>query len=298
METVRSVTSYIVGPGFIPQILLVLLIFMVLNAIIMLFETVVNSFKRYNKQTAVILNDTYTKGTVVYQDPNDSESTLLYPSENERNGMEFSYSFHLFIDPESFTNSAAAAQSCPTSVGSVASPDTTQPSLKHILHKGNKNAFPNMAPGVFLHSDKNTIRVYMNSQSAWDNHVDIPNIPVGKWFHLVITQKGQYMDVYINGNVIQRHQFSSVPKINYGPVYVMQDLYVPQSGNPPPTMRGFRVSGAMKGMISRLKYYAFALNFSQIDALYREEPSKKIVSNSFDGWKPPYFRDDWWVTRY
>ncbi len=137
----------------------------------------------------------------------------------------------------------------------------------------------------------------MNSQTAWGNYVDIPNMPVGKWFHMVISLKGQFMDVYINGNVIQRHRFDSVPKINYGPVYVLQDLYFPQSGTVPQNLNGFMVSGAMKGMISRVKYYSFALNFSQIDRLYREEPSKKIVSPSYN-FKPPYMHDDWWVTKY
>jgi hypothetical protein len=59
----------------------------------------------------------------------------------------------------------------------------------------------------------------------------------------------------------------------------------------------FKLDGPMKGMISRVKYYAYALNYSQIDGLYREGPSKVIVSSTFNE-KPPYFRDDWWVTKY
>jgi hypothetical protein len=294
METFQSVASYIIGPGFVPQILLVIVIFLVINSIIMIFESVVQSFKKYNRQTAVVLADTYNKGVVIPQDRNEPDYPLLYPSENERHGIEFSYSFHLFIDPETFVNSSAQAQSC----SPPGSDESTPVGMKHIMHKGNRDAFPNMAPGVFLHGNKNTIRVYMNSQTKWNNYVDIPNIPVGKWFHMVISLKGQFMDVYINGNVIQRHQFTSVPKANYGPIYVMQDLYFPASGPGPQNLDGFMVSGPMKGMISRLKYYSFGLNFSQIDSLYREEPSKKIVSASFDGWKPPYFHDDWWVTKY
>jgi hypothetical protein len=59
----------------------------------------------------------------------------------------------------------------------------------------------------------------------------------------------------------------------------------------------FRVDQAMNGMVSRLKYFAYGLNYSQIDALYREGPSKKIVSKSYNQ-TPPYFYDNWWVTKY
>jgi hypothetical protein len=216
----------------------------------------------------------------------------LYPSENEVNGLEFSYSMHMFISPDSFMT-----QSEPDQCGAVQNTGNMRPQLlRHVMSKGNKNGWPVMGPAVFLHSDKNTLRVYMNSVSKVDNYVDIPNIPIGKWFHLVILFKGKHMDVYLNGNVTIRHTFEEVPRLNFGPVRVLSDTQYP-SGSSTNYLGDVQIDGAMKGMVSRLKYFAFALNYSQIDTLYREEPSKTIVSNSYDE-KPPYFHDSWWVTRY
>jgi hypothetical protein len=124
--------------------------------------------------------------------------------------------------------------------------------------------------------------------------VEIPNIPVGKWFHLVIVQKGQNMDTYINGNLAVRRQFSNIPVLNYGHVYVLPvqktQLRIDASSTA-------NVKKPMKGMVSRLKYYAYALSYAQIDSLYREGPSSKIESTSYDH-TPPYFHDNWWVTRF
>lgn len=291
METVRSVGTYVAGPGFIPQLMLVILLMLVLYAVLTLAEYVVDSVKKYDRLSAVLLSDTYTQSMYIPQDPKlAGEFPLLYPSENEVNGLEFSYAFHLFISPETFSKQGQTA-----TCGGPASERAV--GLRHIFHKGNKTAWPLLAPGVFLHSDTNTLRIYMNSSNNWNNYVDIPNIPVGKWFHTVIMMKGRFLDVYINGNVTMRHEFDTVPKLNYGAVRIFNDIVFPADRMPKSQMDNIVIDGPMKGMISRLKYYSFALNYSQIDTLYREEPSKKIVSPSFTQ-KPPYLHDDWWVTRY
>lgn len=289
METLQRVKDYIVGPGFIPQILLVLLILFIMASLFAILDMSVNAVKRFDRQTAVLLENTHTRAVLIPQNPNDSTYPLLYPSTNERHGLEYSFSCHLFVDPESFqpvlTNSCGASQ------------NQSMTGLRHIFHKGNRNIYPMQSPGVFIHADKNTLRITMNSEGEWNNFVEIPNIPVGKWFHLVITMKGQFMDVYLNGNIAARKEFATVPKINFGSIYVLQDRNFPEGGSGSENMDNVKFTGAMKGMISRLKYYAFALNYSQIDALYREGPSKKIESPSFTQ-MPPYFRDDWWVTKY
>lgn len=292
MEYARSAFGYIIGQGFVPQILLVVLIMLILYAIFVILEIVVDSIKRYGRLTAVLGPNTYTGNLVVPQDGSNPKFPLIYPSENEAEGMEFSYSMYLFIHPDSFEGTLT--DRC----GAQSSQSVQK--LRHVFVKGSSKGFPLMSPGVFLHGDTNTLRVFMNSTLAWDNYVDIPNIPVGKWFHIVITMKGRYMDVYLNGNVITRHEFKSVPKLNYGGVYALyadsKNSYDGYDKKTDKIVR-YEIDGAMKGMISRLKYYGFALNYSQIDALYREEPSKKIESPSFSQ-TPPYSHDSTWVTHY
>jgi hypothetical protein len=284
---VSGVLSYVTGPGLIAQILLAILVILALYSLITVVENIVDAVTRFDRQSAVLFGDTTPAQQVIVQSPN-SGVPLIYNSMNEQNGMEFSYSAYIFISPETFEG--FSKDSC----GAGSKTDITR--LKHIFHKGGKDPFPLLAPGLFVEGSKNTLRLYMNSATKWDNYVEIPNVPVGKWFHLVITLKGKYLDVYVNGNVTVRHEFDVVPKLNYGNVYVMFPAKYPKN----PTDRintTFSVDGAMKGMVSRLKYYAFALNYSQIDSLYREGPSKTIVSQSYSE-VPPYFHDDWWVTRY
>jgi hypothetical protein len=278
--------GFITGSGLISQIVLVVIAMLVLYSIITVVENIVNAVKQFDRTSTVLFNDTTPSQQVIVQKA--GASSLIYNSVNETNGMELSYSMYLFINPETFEG--FTADSC----GAGTRSDVT--ALKHIMHKGSKDPYPLLAPGLFVEGSKNTLRLYMNSTTKWDNYVEIPNVPVGKWFHLVIVLKGKYLDVYINGNITVRHQFNSVPKLNYGNVYVMYPAKFP--ANPTDKIdANFRVDGPMKGMVSRLKYYSYALNYSAIDTLYREGPSKKIVSQSYTQ-VPPYFHDDWWVTRY
>jgi hypothetical protein len=276
MEYLRNVALYTMGPGLIPQIILTLIAIVALYVIITVFESIAEAVRNYDNLTTVLFDETTGVQQLISQSPDSAK--LINNSVNEANGMEFSYSMYIFIDPDTFENS------------------TTTTKLKHIMHKGVKDAFPLMAPGLFVHNNKNTLRLYMNSVTKWDDYVEIPNVPIAKWFHLVISMSGKYLDVFVNGNITVRQEYTTIPKLNAGDIYVMYPLRFPRTDDDL-TTTGLNIEGPMRGMISRLKYYAFALNYSQIDSLYREGPSKKIITKSYTE-TPPYFRDDWWVTRY
>lgn len=288
MDNTNGILAYIVGPGLIPQILLTVMVLLVFFIIISVIETVVDSFKKFDRQSAMLMPDTTNAQHMVLQ-KKDSGVPIAYPSSNEVNGMEFSYSMYIFINPETFETTTT------TTCGGTTTQDTTR--LKHIFHKGDRKGWPLLGPGLFCHGNANTLRLYMNSSTSISTYVEIPNIPVGKWFHLVIILKGKYLDVYVNGNVVQRKELTTVPKPNYGNIYIMTPMRYPTNTQETAQANGFSVDGAMKGMVSRLKYYSYALTYSQIDGLYREGPSKKLISASYTE-TPPYFHDDWWVTRF
>lgn len=283
--------GYLNTDGLIPQLILTILIVIAIHVVIMMFESVVGAIQSYNRLSATVVKDTVNSEKIIYQAP-DSSHPKLYPSNNELTGLEFSYSWHLYIDPENFGGLAAA---CPASGGSAESSSAGWGASRTVWYKGSDKPWPLLGPGVFLHPTENVMRIYMNAiNNVKDSYVDIPNIPVGKWFHMVITQKGRFMDIYINGNVIKRHEFSAVPRINFGNVYVFPLTTVSADAS---STGGFGVVGAMKGMLSRLNYYAYALNYAQIDDLYRSGPSSKVEVTTMDE-TPPYFHDSWWVTRY
>jgi hypothetical protein len=272
----QGALNFLNSNGLIPQIILTILIILLIHVIILMIENVVQGIKNYSRLAVTILPDTYDEAQN-YLQTRDSKNSLMYPSNNELNGLEFSYSFHLYVDPKTFDSA------------------TSSSGFYNVFWKGSASKpWPLLNPGVFVGNDagkeKNNLRIYQNSVTNHAEYVDIPNIPIGKYMHIVITQRGANMDVYINGNVIKRHVFTTVPKINYGGVYVFSPTTLNQANAPV-------VLGSVKGYISRLKYFAYAISYPEIDSLMREGPSAKIVKKTSDQ-TPPYFHDSWWVTRY
>jgi len=277
-------SPYIGGKDLISQIVLTIVIVVIVSVIAAGITSALEFFEKRAQSSATLLADTTTGQQLVAQDP-ALGTPMVYNSENQQNGIEMTYSMFLLIKSETFDGVKMA--------------DGQTPTLKHVFHKGFKNAFPVMAPGVFVESVNNTLRVYMNSANSWNNYISIPNIPVGKWFHMIILVKGKYLDVYINGNVTQRFEFKDVPRLNYGNIYVMSPIqftFPQNSTSSSPNPKQMQITGAIAGMVSRLHYYGYALTYSAIDALYRQGPSSTIV-NSGSTDLPPYFHDDWWVNK-
>jgi hypothetical protein len=272
-----SVMPNIVGTGAIDQIIQSMIVILFMYVLLGVLNNLGILYFTWLEMSTTLMPDTSTASETYTQEPNIDTSKTCYPSKNEINGTEFTYACFLNFRSTNFTRDAN--------------------SLRHVFHKGSPppDAYPLISPGVFTLSDKNTLRIYMGSSDRWDNYVDIPNIPVEKWFHLVITLKGRNLDVYINGNVIQRMTLATVPKLNFGDVYVFQnvtndDTRVMEIG------QRYNVNGKADGMISRFFYYAYSLSYSEIDNLYRQGPSSKIVSSSNQ--LPPYMADAWWVQSF
>lgn len=188
---------------------------------------------------------------IITQDPRNDNSVTLYRSDNQEGGAVFSYSFWFVIE----------------------NMDYNFGKWKHMFHKGNRTGNPNRAPGVWIHKDKNAIRVYMNTFNEMYEYVDIDNIPIKRWVHCVIILNGKFLDVYINGYLRKRVELSSMAKQNFG------DLYL-------------SMNGGFDGYLSKMRYYRKALNYNQIESITKEGPSNLACVDS--GQLPPYLDDDWW----
>lgn len=209
------------------------------------------------------------------------QNASLYPdadplglSVNERTGIEFSYSFYLRVLQDTFDNS-----------------DT----VKHVFHKGYSSVWPLMGPGVFIKGDTNTMRVFMSTFANPYTYLDVKNIPVGKWFHVVINSYKKGIDVFINGNLANRMQFAhTLPYQNFGDVTLFANIrnVYKQVNTPAITDSEFNINGAFSGYLSNLRYARYALSTSEINALVAEGPSNTLQSVSVD--TPPYLADDWW----
>jgi hypothetical protein len=243
----------------------------VVVALIYLIKYLITRYElsKYNK-TNLLKNSKNAKyPLVISQDPTSVNYTPIKRSE-DRDGAQFTYGFWFLID--NF--------------------DYKKGEWKHVFHKGNDTSFPNRAPGVWFHPDKNAIRVYMNTQdNITEEYVDIENIPIRKWVYMNIilnqnTNKTEdvddatlqlngtaNLDIYINGSLKVRKLLNSLPKQNDGDFWI-------------------NMFGGFEGYLSNIIYYPFAINYSEINNIISEGPSK---NNCIDTKEiPPYLDDNWW----
>jgi len=217
------------------------------------------------------------KSLRIYQDPKNANSIPILRSVNEREGLEFTYSVWLYVkrigDP-----------------GSSVYPNDTR--YKHIFNKGSyqnvQNAsqwqgnnvngmnFPNNGPGMYLSQKSNAIVIVMNTFNNVIEEVEVKDIPINKWFNVVIRCKGKKMDTYINGTIVSRHNFNSVPKQNYGDVWVTQ-------------------RGGFDGMLSSLRYFNHALTGVEVEKLVNAGPN--LTADDSLKIFPPYLALRWFFSK-
>jgi len=234
----------------------------------------------HTNRTELIPNTcpTDVRTKIIAQNPNVAGSNPISLSSNERSGIEFSYSFFLNVNPSSFRQ---------------------EQGLLHVFHKGYSSQFPLLAPGVYLRSDTNTLRVYMNTYRTWNNYVEIDNFPISKWVHVVISCNENALDIFINGNLSKRYSFDGfIPYQNDQDIicFSQRQLKLDRSHVPSVDKHGFQVYGAMKGYLSRLTYFSYALSYSEIQQLLSEGPSTVMDSDVMDSSSAPYLDDTWWTT--
>ena len=198
---------------------------------------------------------------IIRQNPALKGAVPILRSVNQRNGIEFTWSAWIYADDSNFLKSTP--------------PDTK---YKHIFHKGSDVFKPDgianvlNAPGLYfaplqVNVEKGNfarIRIVMNSFNTVYETVDIDDMPLNKWFHIVIrvTQQNN-LDVFINSSLIKRHILSGVPKQNFGDVFVA-------------------MNGGFSGNISSLRYFEKAIGTYKINSLFKDGPNKKFIAGTMD----------------
>ena len=277
MVSLQDIYNYTLGTSALAQLLQFVVFFWLAYIVLRFGKDFMTVIGVYSQSSTSLLPYLYDGPQVIFQNPNQKGSNTIYPSVNAPSGLEFSYSCFLLINKATFTGGPQ------------------EKSLRHVFHKGSSNYKPLMCPGVFVRSDTNSLVVHMNEAGSWNTYCEIPNMPVGKFFHLAIVVRNMDVDIYINGNVAHRMKLSTIPKQNFGNVYVFKNESCNDKENAPPE-DVFSVSGAANGLISRLLYSGYALNYEQIDRMVRAGPSSQLVSASQN--LPPYLADNWWVSYY
>lgn len=201
------------------------------------------------------------KPLVISQNPRLKNSIPIMRSDNEKYGIEFTYSVWLFIDDLTYKHGQ----------------------YKHVFNKGNDVVSgenpelikPNNAPGVYIDKETNNLIIYMNTFKRSNEKVVVRNIPLNKWISLVIRCNGPNLDVYINGTIALRHTYSSVPKQNYGDFYV-------------------NLNGGYSGFLSNLQYHNRSLSIREIIRINEQGPNLKMNTDEMKV-NPPYFSLRWYL---
>ncbi len=266
------------GHSYPAQAVLALVILLVMHIIYFSTEYLYRLMKGVNKTQTDLIPFTATSSKMYSfaQNPSDGNSKSIYLSDNERTGAEFTYSFFLFVDPTCFG---------------------TEDGLLHVFHKGYSSQYPLLGPGVYMHNNKNTLRVYMNTFGTWNSYIDVEGFPVKKWVHVALVCEENGMNVFINGNIVKRLNFKkSVPYQNFQSVHVFSQRRLVVRGSTNPSLAGedFNVMGSIRGSISLLTYYSYSLSYTELNGILQAGPSDKVDPDSQE--KPPYLTDDWWVT--
>ena len=202
-----------------------------------------------------------TQQLVFPQDPTNSDSKPINRSINGPDGIEFTWSIWVFIND------------IPQNIGSK---------YQHIFHKGNAEQdattglnFPNNAPGLYISPKNNELTVIMNTYDDIKEEVTIPNVPLHKWVNIMIRCRNTNLDIYVNGIVTKSMQLLSVPKQNYGDIYVA--MY-----------------GGFPGYISNLWYFDYALGTAAIHNLVKAGPNTKMSAvNAMSMKNPDYLSLRW-----
>jgi hypothetical protein len=175
------------------------------------------------------------KDTKIARTPKIIPAYMLPASNDSRYGMEFSYTFWIYITDWVYKKNEE----------------------KHIFHKGNNSMNPLIqSPGVWLAPDDNKMIIKMNTFSNIDQECVVDNLPIAKWFHVGIILIGHSLDVYINGRLKKRCVLDSVPRLNHGDLYINLD-------------NGF------DGFLSRFRYFNYALPFWKFEQLFNQGPSDR-----------------------
>ncbi len=240
-----------------------------------------------------------TEQLIIPQDPKKKNNKLIFRSKNEDGGIEFSYSFWMYIKDDF--------------------DDIDK--FKHVFHKGSPNGTskqdgtygPLNAPGVYLYRGAKSITHHRETTSIgkdimaqqrnnenqiigmmvrlnihndnekeyvgykyYDN-IYVDNLPIKKWVHVVIKSTNQnIIDIYINGNLVKRHNLSNIVKQNYDDIFINLD-------------------GGFNGNLSNLKYYNYAIGTFEIDRIVKNGPNLKMAKKSnLSESKPSYLSNYWY----
>ena len=236
-------------------LILLLVVFMVLLKV---GGIVINYFMSPTKQPYLVKG--FARGNIpatISQDPANSKAPVVYRSNNQSGGIEFTWTAWLLIDSVGIRSNTLSHIFNKGNNEYLATPNTTIPGTEYGIAKVNNG--PGLYIGVSNDIPTNSLVFLMDAQTTQarpaPKRIVIPNVPMQKWFHVAYRFQNYNMDCYVNGTLANSVSFGDfVPKQNYDDVYIGQN-------------------GGFNGAISNLRYYDYALSPFDIMAIVNYGPN-------------------------
>jgi hypothetical protein len=202
-----------------------------------------------------------TSYTVFPQDP-ASGSAVVYRSNNQTGGAEFTWGVWLKVDTMPIDTNYHAVFVKGTDQYDTVGFAKVNNGPGVYLYKNNNNPVDGSNSSQLNLLYKMDIVSPDSSGQLTTKDAIIPNLPIGKWFHVAIRMQNKTIDCYINGVISNRVSFGEyIPKQNYDPI-----IY---AGN-----------GGFSGSTSNLRYYDYALSVFEINSVVYYGPNLSAASGS------------------
>ena len=215
------------------------------------------------------ITDANTKHSVSVN-PNDHNSVPILRSNNARTGIEFTYSVWMYVkDLKGNNNTKYETVFNKGDIGMTSDPST---GLSYLS-----------APGLYINNAKNELLVRMNvfnksaetKQGLYDD-VIIKDIPMKKWFNVMIRIENNKLDVFINGLIVQRKNLRGVPRQNYNNIHITPEK-------------------PFDGLLSDVRYWNYSLGTYEIYNIISAGPNTSNLTQqtSISGREPRYLSTKW-----
>jgi len=205
---------------------------------------------------------------IISQNPKNANSITILRSNNQVSGIECTWSVWLYINPgassaknSTFQNVFVKGDGYFDQTTGLSSVDNG-PGM-YIYETTGTNGLTGVYNLITFFNIIGGTDVMYNGVMVPPTYIDVSGIPLQKWFHVAVRLQNTILDVYVNGTLSKRTVLPDVPKQNYADVYVC--------GN-----------GGFPGALSNLRYYPYAMNVFEINAVswYGPNMTASTLENS------------------
>lgn len=204
------------------------------------------------------------------QNPSSSSSATILRSDNQRGGIEFTWSIWMYVNN-----------------------DRDHDKYRHVFSKGNPEQYaksysspydtpektgimyPNNAPGLYLAPHTNSLLLIMNSFETIDEEIEIENIPLNKWFNVIIRVKNKSLDIFMNGIITKSKQLATPPKQNYDKVFL-------------------HLNSGFSGYSSNLWYWNYAVGTNTVTNIVDSGPDTTLTGGPMTDLNADYLSSKWY----